>query len=98
MGCQDHEIDGSLLTAAAAITLDFRPSIAFAAGMAGDGGNDCGGLRAAHAGLALSDAEAWATGSASGQRVMQIGEFCEMTQKDFCIQIFSRKSQKKDSE
>lgn len=27
-------------------------------GMAGDGGNDCGGLRAAHAGLALSDAEA----------------------------------------
>ena len=26
--------------------------------MAGDGGNDCGGLRAAHAGLALSDAEA----------------------------------------
>ena len=28
------------------------------AGMAGDGGNDCGGLRAAHAGLALSDAEA----------------------------------------
>ena len=27
--------------------------------MAGDGGNDCGGLRAAHAGLALSDAEAW---------------------------------------
>lgn len=27
-------------------------------GMAGDGGNDCGGLRAAHAGIALSDAEA----------------------------------------
>lgn len=27
-------------------------------GMCGDGGNDCGGLRAAHAGLALSDAEA----------------------------------------
>ncbi|CAK0899730.1 unnamed protein product, partial [Prorocentrum cordatum] len=27
-------------------------------GMAGDGGNDCGGLRAAHAGMALSDAEA----------------------------------------
>lgn len=27
-------------------------------GMAGDGGNDCGGLRAAHAGLALSEAEA----------------------------------------
>jgi len=27
-------------------------------GMSGDGGNDCGGLRAAHAGLALSDAEA----------------------------------------
>lgn len=27
-------------------------------GMAGDGGNDCGGLRAAHAGVALSDAEA----------------------------------------
>ena len=26
--------------------------------MAGDGGNDCGGLRAAHAGIALSDAEA----------------------------------------
>lgn len=27
-------------------------------GMCGDGGNDCGALRAAHAGLALSDAEA----------------------------------------
>ena len=27
-------------------------------GMAGDGGNDCGALRAAHAGVALSDAEA----------------------------------------
>merc|ERR1719162_1021408 len=27
-------------------------------GMAGDGGNDCGALRAAHVGLALSDAEA----------------------------------------
>ena len=27
-------------------------------GMAGDGGNDCGGLRAAHAGIALSSAEA----------------------------------------
>lgn len=26
--------------------------------MAGDGGNDCGALRAAHAGVALSDAEA----------------------------------------
>ena len=26
--------------------------------MAGDGGNDCGALRAAHAGLALSTAEA----------------------------------------
>ncbi len=27
-------------------------------GMCGDGGNDCAALRAAHAGLALSDAEA----------------------------------------
>ena len=27
-------------------------------GMCGDGGNDCGALQAAHAGLALSDAEA----------------------------------------
>ena len=27
-------------------------------GMAGDGGNDCGALRASHAGIALSHAEA----------------------------------------
>jgi P-type E1-E2 ATPase len=27
-------------------------------GMVGDGGNDCGALRTAHAGLALSEAEA----------------------------------------
>jgi P-type E1-E2 ATPase len=27
-------------------------------GMCGDGGNDCGALRAAHAGMALSEAEA----------------------------------------
>lgn len=27
-------------------------------GMTGDGGNDCGALRTAHAGLALSEAEA----------------------------------------
>lgn len=27
-------------------------------GMAGDGGNDCGALRASHAGIALSKAEA----------------------------------------
>mmetsp|Transcript_94359 Transcript_94359/g.197097 ORF Transcript_94359/g.197097 Transcript_94359/m.197097 type:complete len:1298 (-) Transcript_94359:217-4110(-) len=33
-------------------------SRALVVGMCGDGGNDCGGLRAAHAGLALSDAEA----------------------------------------
>lgn len=34
------------------------PNGVVVAGMAGDGGNDCGGLRAAHAGLALSDAKA----------------------------------------
>lgn len=36
----------------------YLQSRGFVVGMAGDGGNDCGGLRAAHAGLALSDAEA----------------------------------------
>ena len=32
--------------------------LAFPPGMAGDGGNDCGALRASHAGIALSKAEA----------------------------------------
>lgn len=36
----------------------FLQSRKLVVGMAGDGGNDCGGLRAAHVGLALSDAEA----------------------------------------
>ena len=33
-------------------------TLAFPPGMAGDGGNDCGALRASHAGIALSKAEA----------------------------------------
>ena len=33
-------------------------TLAFSPGMAGDGGNDCGALRASHAGIALSKAEA----------------------------------------
>merc|ERR1719410_625485 len=36
----------------------FFQGMGLVVGMSGDGGNDCGGLRAAHAGLALSDAEA----------------------------------------
>ncbi len=43
--------------------------------MAGDGGNDCGGLRAAHAGLALSDAEALGVGEGYKDTRQPTGSF-----------------------
>ena len=39
------------------LVMKFR-ELGFITGMCGDGGNDCGALRASHAGIALSEAEA----------------------------------------
>ena len=38
--------------------IDMIKAAGLVVGMCGDGGNDCGALRSAHTGLALSDAEA----------------------------------------
>ena len=48
----------SVSIVAQAEVVDMLKRAGLVVGMCGDGGNDCGALRSAHAGLALSDAEA----------------------------------------